>query len=148
MSDTPMRQQRQIRDTTKKLRTLEAADPPGMWLVFVPLTSLQPFSANGTYFYAGLPYATHTPLRFRLWAFVATTNTGAAYWQISLLNSAGDPIGQLTTAAQGPNVWVASDLTTFDITPLTSAADQIVQVVVAKVGVPGSLSMIPMLYTT
>lgn len=146
MREIIVAQQRQINGAVAAAAEQAAADVPGHWLPFVPVAALQPFAANGVYFYAGLPRASVTPLRYRLWAMVATTNSGVNYWSVQLIDSGGNLIAELDTSGQGPDVWAAGDETTFSISPLTTVTEQIVQVKLAKVGTPGDLSLVPMLY--
>lgn len=142
-------QQRKLQQIAEQQRSLAAEDRAGAWLDFVPATSLQPFSATGTYFYAGLPRATVTPRRLRVWAYVAVDNDGANYYTIEAKNSAGTVIASVSTGGGAPipdATWTLLEDTTMASATLTAASDKIVQIVVTKTGAPGNLSLIPMFY--
>jgi hypothetical protein len=138
--------ERDILELQARVKALEASDRAGTWLDFVPISALQPFSGGGTYFYAALPRAIHTPRRAQVSALVATTNDGANYWRVDWLNADGDPIATVDTSASAANAWVRVETTTFDIDPLSTTADRIIQVQASQVGSPGVLSVVPMFY--
>lgn len=142
-------QQRKIQQLDERQRALAAEDRAGTWLGFVPVTTIQPFTDSGTYFYAGIPRATVTPRRLRVWAYVAIDNDGGNYYTIAAKTSAGTTIASVTTGGATPitdATWSLLEDTTMASSTLTAASDQIVQIVVTKTGTPGSLSLIPMFY--
>lgn len=144
-----MSNERDILALQAQVKLLEADDRRGTWLDFQPAGSVQPFSASGTRFYAGLPRATVTPRRLRVWAFVATTNNGANFWTIDAQNSAGTSIASVTTGGGTPiaaDTWTLIQDTTMSSATLTATTDKILQIVLTKTGAPGNLSITPMFY--
>lgn len=143
-----MSAERDILALQAQVKLLEADDRRGTWLDFQPAGSLQPFSANGTRFYAGLPRATVTPRRLRIWAYVATDNDGGNYWTIDAQNSAGTSIASVTTGSGpiAPDTWTLIQDTTMSSATLTATTDKILQIVLTKTGTPGNLSITPMFY--
>ena len=141
--------ERDILDLQHRLAILEAGDRAGTWLGFVPVGSIQPISATGTYFYAGLPRATATPRRLRVSVFVILSNSAANYWTIEARNVSGITVASVTTGGGAPiahSVWTLLEDTTMAIDPLTTTSDKILQIVATKTGSPGNLSLIPMFY--
>lgn len=138
MSDAFLRQFRGAGDRLERTATI---DRPGIRLPYAQRI-LNPVALAASPAIAGdFPQSREVViLGFAISVFVATTNTGAAYWTIKLTDTAVNTLAQVDTSAIAANTWVR--LTDTSITQ--PAASNVVLVLIATAtGAPGAIYIVP-----
>lgn len=100
-----------------------------------------PLASSGSNRAGDFPQSTTmVVLTFNVTVYVATTNSGIAYWTIALTNSAGTTLASVTTSAISPDTWTR--LTTSSITQ-PSASNALLSVIPTATGSPGAIYVVP-----
>ena len=91
-----------------------------------------------------------TPRALYCACFVATTNSGANYWTITLaiLTPGGGSVdqGAIDTSGMSANAWKTLTLSSFVTSPWASATYSAARISIAKTGTPGNLYLNPALF--
>ena len=111
------------------------------WLPFVAYDQLpNNISVSGNTAFIAVMHRAMTLKAWRLASFVATTNTGAAYWTMDLITQADGVIATFNTASDSADDWVLHTVTSFS--PDTfDTSDEIIWINATKTGAPGNLSL-------
>jgi hypothetical protein len=133
--------QRQFRATADRLERLEKPDVYALRLPYAQRV-LNPFPLASS---GGVPgdfpqSQAIEILAFRVSVLVSTTNTGAAFWTLTLVNTAAVVLASVSTSAIGPNTWAR--LTDTTITqPATTNVD--LAIIATATGSPGAIFIVP-----
>ena len=126
----------------KTLRDKPNRETGGQGMALAAYTQLSPFSAGTeTPFMATIPRDC-TLRRICVAAFVATTNTGSAYWTITLKTASGNVVS-VNTSAMAANTWtvLSADYGSMVGSSLVQSTNKYLQIAVTKTGSPGNLSL-------
>jgi len=132
----------EVEQLKKTLRDKPNRETGGQWLTLAAYTQLSPFSAG-----TEVPFMTTIPRsgairRVCVAAFVATTNTGSAYWNITLKTASGNVV-TVNTSAIAANTWtvLSADYGAMAFSDVVQSTDKYFQIAVTKTGTPGNLSL-------
>lgn len=133
--------QRQLRAASDRLERLERPDVYALRLPYAQRV-LNPFPLASSGGVSGdFPQSqTVEILAFRVSVLVNTTNTGAAFWTLTLVNTAASVLASVSTSAIGPNTWVRLSDTTIT---QPAAANVDLAIIATATGSPGSIYIVP-----